>query len=755
MIKHRKTFYKTIIILLLAFVLGVPGSVQGFILPGSEGNTGDDGQGKADETLDISELAAENDSFQLYYEQKLGQVRVVNKDNKLEWSGVPVMVDALLSKSNKAFIEAPVLIKYTEGSGITQTYPSSESAEITAQSIDNGVSLNFNLTALEMAFSVEYVLHETGFEVRVPFDSIVERGRKKITTIEVLPFFGAGTEKDEGAMFIPDGSGALIKFKENARVYYQPYSQFIYGGDPAFLTKVSEQVTKNLREKVDYGPREFAALPVYGMYKKQQGFVAIVTEGDFNAKINAFSSGAERALKLYRSAVEFVYRNDDLVFIGRSGEVPMYQRNMVEGDRRVRYELLDESKSNYVEMAHVYRDYLINEKGLKPVQDNQMNFQLRLFGGIKRKDIIGSTFISMTSFEQARVIIEQFAAKGINSMEVTFDGWSEGGIFGNQPGHFPAESKIGGNSELKKLAAYAKDKGIKLYLKTNYIKSHEDSNEIWASRDSIRGLNKEVMQIFGTSIVTRQPYPGSDIFYYLKPERLYKKYISKEAEKFADFGVQGVHLGNMGSTLYSDQDPDSLYTREQTADKWIESLSHMRKHVGSTAVDYGFAYTFGHVDRIDNIPIDSSHYAFSDGAVPFFQIAIHGLIPYTASPSNFMDHPRMAFLRTIEYGALPTYELTYQNSSLIKRSKYNNLFSTDYNIWLEPSSDEYKKAYEVLGGLMDQKIVNHEKLEDKVYATTYENGQKIIVNYNHKPITINNHTIEAYGYAVQKGGQSK
>jgi hypothetical protein len=755
MIKKKVTCYKTIIIVLLALALGVSGSVQGeFKLPGSDGNTGDAGQGKADDALDISELAAENDNLQLYYEQTAGQIRIINKHNKLEWSGVPV-VDGLLSNSNKAFVEAPVLIKYTEGSGITQTYPSKEKAEITAQAIDNGVRLHFNLTAMEMEFSVEYVLNETGFEVHIPYDSIVEHGRKKLLTLEVLPFFGAGTEKDEGAVFIPDGSGALIAFKENARVYYQPYSEYIYGGDPAFLTKVSEQVTKNLREKVDYGPREFAALPVYGIYKKQQGFVAIVTEGDYNAKINAFSSGAERGLKLFRSAAEFVYRNDDLVFIGRSGEVPMYQRNMAEGDRSVRYVLLDETKSNYVGMAHVYREYLINEKGLKPVQDNQMKFQLRLFGGIKRKEIIGSTFIAMTSFEQARSIIEEFVDKGINSMEVTFDGWSDDGVFGNQPSHFPAESKIGGNRELKKLAAYAKDKGIKLYLKTNYMKAHEESDEIWAFRDSIRGLNKEVMPIFETSIITRQPYSGSDIFYYLKPERIYKKYVSKEAETFADLGVQGVHLGNMGNTLYSDQDPDSVYNRQQTAEKWIESLKYMREHVGSTAVDYGFAYTLGHVDRIDNIPIDSSHYALSDGAVPFFQIAVHGLIPYTAPPSNFMDHPRMAFLRTIEYGALPSYELTYHNSSLIKRSKYNRLFSTDYSSRLEPSIDEYKKAYEVLGGLMDQKITNHEKLQENVYATTYENGQKIIINYNRKPIVINNHTIEAHGYAVEKGGQSK
>jgi hypothetical protein len=692
---------------------------------------------------------AENGRLQLYIDENNGQIRVVDSSTGVEWLGAP-QVEKKMPPNNRNFIESPVHIRFTEGVSTTQTYPLKEKGtKITAKPIENGVRVEFDITAIKLSFAIEYRLLDNAIEATVPFDSIQEKGSVRLTSLELLPFFGAATGQDDGAVFMPDGSGALMRFKENHPVYFDIYSQYVYGGDHAFVKKVNEQVKKYIRK----GPsiKEFAALPVFGIYKNGQGIMGIITEGDYDTLINATPSGL-RNIQLYRTSAEYVYRNDDIIFIGNSGEIPLFQGNIIKGDRTTRYVLLQGDKANYVGMAHAYRDYLINEKKLQPIMQKDIPFQLRLFGGVLRDEIIGSTFIDMTSFEQARKIIDEFIAKGITSIEITYDGWSDDGIFGNQPSHFPVEGKLGGKNELKKLAAYAKEKGISLYLKANYVRPFEDSDPVWAYKDAIRGINRDVMPIYNYWVSDRFNN-FRQLFYLLKPARVFDKYIVKEADKFADLGIGGVHLKHMGDTLYSDQDPKTLTSREFTADIWVKTLKLMKEKVGKTAVDYGFAYTLQHIDRIDDIPMDSSHFTYQDTAVPFYQIAVHGIIPYTAKPSNLRDDPKLEFLRMLEYGAMPTYELTYESTSKLQRTMMDRLFSSKYSYWLEPSIEEYKQVIDIYNKVADQAIVNHEQLDKRLYRTTYANGLQVIVNYDSKVARVGDSLVQAYDYTVVEGGK--
>ena len=56
----------------------------------------------------------------------------------------------------------------------------------------------------------------------------------------------------------------------------------------------------------------------------------------------------------------------------------------------------------------------------------------------------------------------------------------------------------------------------------------------------------------------------------------------------------------------------------------------------------------GHVNRIDNAPLDSSHFIFLDETIPFYQIVMHGLIPYTARAANLRDDSAAEMLRMLD-----------------------------------------------------------------------------------------------------------
>jgi len=57
--------------------------------------------------------------------------------------------------------------------------------------------------------------------------------------------------------------------------------------------------------------------------------------------------------------------------------------------------------------------------------------------------------------------------------------------------------------------------------------------------------------------------------------------------------------------------------------------------------------------------------------------------------------------------------------------------------------DEYKKAMDVIGVA---KIVDHQTLAENVFLTEYENGTKIITNYNGKAVSVAGYELEPYGY---------
>jgi len=188
-------------------------------------------------------------------------------------------------------------------------------------------------------------------------------------------------------------------------------------------------------------------------------------------------------------------------------------------------------------------------------------------------------------------------------------------------------------------------------------------------------------------------------------------------------------------------------------DIWINTIDQYKDSVDRISVDYGFGYLLGRIDEIHQIPMDSSNFVYLDETVPFYQIVIHGVIPYTGKPSNLRNDGKVEFLKAIEYGAGPSFELTYKPTDHLKRTMEDRLFSSDYAYWFNRSVEEYeefRKLEESIGGEL---ITNHEQLAKNVYKTTYENGTQVIVNYNRKAKSVDGHTIEGQNYTVIEGGR--
>jgi hypothetical protein len=164
-------------------------------------------------------------------------------------------------------------------------------------------------------------------------------------------------------------------------------------------------------------------------------------------------------------------------------------------------------------------------------------------------------------------------------------------------------------------------------------------------------------------------------------------------------------------------------------------FAYTRKTLGLTSVYRGYDYTVGQTDFIDNLTHESSYDFMVDETVPFYPIALHGYVPYSFGDGNLRNDVEAEFLKAIEYGAMPSFFLTHDDSRKLKNTWSGGLFSSQYDKWQDRIGEEYKK-FDSLSSLFAQKIINHEKLAAGRFVTTYEDGTRVIVDYTRKTFEV-------------------
>ena len=256
---------------------------------------------------------------------------------------------------------------------------------------------HFESDGEQFSIPVEFTLEKDYMQVRILYDDIREYGKSKITRIDLLPWFGAGAADEEGYLFIPDGSGALVDFADNTRdapTYRMP----VYGSDPAvdLLLKTP-------------APAQSIHMPVYGIKKANSAILAVIHEGDCAAQV--FSVNSSEIAPYCGVGSSFIYHQTDLTGIreksGNLRTVMMLQDKPLDITPTVRYYFLNDEDADYSGMARQYRRYLMEEKGLKQIDHEDSaspSVSLQFYGLTSRpSNFIGiptTKLVVATTFEQ-------------------------------------------------------------------------------------------------------------------------------------------------------------------------------------------------------------------------------------------------------------------------------------------------------------------------------------------------------------------
>lgn len=588
---------------------------------------------------------------------------------------------------------------------------------------------------------LQYRLVGKQLRVSVPEKGIQYSQAMKIQTLSLLPFFGASGVSDQGYSLVPDGSGSLIYFN-NGKTNVAPYNATLYGTDKTFYKPM-----KNQKDEV-------ARLPVFGMKYEDHAFLGIIDKGDAVASVEADVSGR---LNQYNTVYpSFTLNSIEEVTLTngwRSSTVKKFQSQPFHSEIAVAYQFLGADQASYSGMAESYRNYLEEQQKLTRLEANsKLPFYVEFIGGIpKKKFFLGipyHAYESLTTFEQAQRILTEMQELGIDGIQLRYTGWFNGGIHHNLPNSVSVDSKLGGRKGLSELETYAKANHIGLYPDVSFLESFPDAKGFKKAYAS-RLITNKLAAVYPFRISTLWENDEVNPGYVLSP-KVIPQIISGFLEDYRSLNLPTLSLRDLGNELNSDFNREAVINREEAKGVAIDQLTQITTTAPNLLIEGGNAYATPFAKHIVNAPISNSHFNITDEAIPFFQMVYHGSIQYTGEAWNLGDDQdsSVTFLKALESGSSLHYTWFYADPSAIKMTDFDHFYSADYRRWINEAAELYQKLNDVVQDVQGQVIQKHEKLAEGVYQTTFEQGKRIIVNYNDAVVKMNGVTVEPKGYWV-------
>lgn len=682
------------------------------------------------ETGPDGSVTARSRSLELRVDAGSGRIQVTDLRSGTVWSSAPDLPPGVRVGSLwQAHMQAGFILEYAEPDrqprGTLNTARYKPRRYVSA--LPDGAMVEFDVLnpqgEREFAFAFEMRLGDDYLDLRIPFASLYERpDGLKLVSISPLPFLGAATDGEEGYVFFPDGPGAISRFRRDRASYQSNFREWVYQSGPEYHHGGAGQVR----------------LPVFGIKRgPDSAYVGFITEGDTDAQIEFSPSGY--VLPLYRVAPVLYFRQRFTVALRRDAFVDKVDAEPIPGDRSVRYVFLHGDDADYSGMARAYRRYLLETGRLRRAVSAGFAgyLDLNLFMGIEKPLVVGREFVPMTTFRQARLILEDLRRRGVERVEVTLMGWTSRGYMGAPPARFPVEAGLGGEAGLRDLVAYAREHGMGVWLYDQFLWVAAGARGYSARADVVRRASRELAGF--SRALSPVPGLGREQEYYLLNPFAALRIARRDVPGMAALGVTGVLDENVGALLHLDYNPARPMARREFAQALTQLAGVYRQHGLKVGTQKGNAFILGSVDRLQDVPMEGSRLLFGDETVPFYQMVVHGYVPYSGDffeAGNLRADPARQRLRAIEFGALPRYVITYEDTSKLADTWFFQLYSSRYADWADAIVDEYGELVGRLGYLQGVPMYSHRRVDEGVYEVRYEDGTRIVVNYRQAPYTL-------------------
>lgn len=588
-----------------------------------------------------------------------------------------------------------------------------------------------------------------GFDIEIADDSISGRGVENIASILLNPFMGASggqethwdpeeekynidiqKEMIDGYVFVPDGSGSLIRFNDYDESL-QEYDGDVYGIDQA--QSLYDQNTENF-----YVPFKHPTMPVYGISHgyRQAAFLGYASSGD---EYLEFVVTPEENMTYYTWAYpKFVYNKLYYQVYNQQGAgyfSVFEERNHF--DIHMNYEFLsngteDGYPADYVGMAKSYRDYLEEENLLDSIsQNDDLPMRVDFIMSDSKQSIFGYKNIYMTNTDDVDEILTSITSNISADLSVGLLGWQDGGVTMQDPYKADFTRKIGTRSDFDYLFEKYSDIDI------SFVEEYVD-----ISADQVRIRSNAAKHASMRYIEYWKSWELIYEFAYASPVRSVE-WMEKQAYKLRKIDQNSFTYDGIGNNLISD------YKYDLTVSDSMDLITEFFQAVDSEVnIVKPNQYLWKYTDRFLEVPMFSTQHLIETDTVPFLQIVINGSMEVFAPYTNFSFNKQKDILRMIDYNVAPSILLTQESAHKMASTNSGQYYSTAYENYDDIIQRVYEGVSEALNEVRGLEWLDREVLNGGVIMNTYESGKTIIINYSANDFTYLGETVHSESYKV-------
>ncbi len=487
--------------------------------------------------------------------------------------------------------------------------------------------------------------------------------------------------------------------------------------------------------------------------------------------------GMKKADKTFWAVVKTYRFNYDFRVDVKDGNYAVYPRFRIDNVRKffepyddivVEYRALEGDDANYSGMARGYRNYRIARGEITPIKERVKKYpeldylcdsivvRIQTHGAkpIPETDITYTKeteqpIIAHMPFGVSEEFVQAIKDSGVDKCTIVSAGWNNGGYDGRTPSHFPVEITFGGEEAFRRLIRKTQDLGFQFTLHATNTDAYPVS-PMWSP--------SYISKWRDGSLVKGGVWAGGQCFMVCQ-RAAWNGWTPKELEQMRDLGARGPHYIDVFSSLYPTPcaDPNHLATPEITAEYQNKILARSKELFGSAASEAGFDHVAGNIDYINYIGgalkvlREHRENKLIDGLFPLWEIVYHGIVMYN-SDRETQNHTRgkcpykldksgdprwmegdgkvdpFVSLKIVEFGGKPIF-YTYKFADVPRIKK----------AW-----DEFVPVRRLQRELMQ----SHEEIAKDVFLVKYEDGSRVVANYNKTPFKFEGVEIPAIGYKL-------
>ncbi len=700
-------------------------------------------------STDGFEKKLENDALELWFREEIDSIRVVDKKSGYIWGMASEDMPADLNEYWAGIVNSILTIEYYDSTNNTYQLSLSDPSFETEYTFDDEADTLscfascYDAYGFELEF--EIALKEDRLEASIVKDSLQEydTNNYKLCKVHLLPYFGSTSyaEKATGYIFVPDGSGALMRF-DNSNLYTTGYNAKVYGADGGIdtLIEVSDLLAKRTD---DYLVDTFrATVPVFGIVhgNEQYATMTVINNGREFATIDA--SLASASVPYNHAAVVFNYRQLYKHPTGKTATIIQPQPETNNFTPKFSIYFLSGDEASYNGMALKYRKLLEDDGTLKKLSSsyNEVPLRLEVLGSDIKSGFIFNSMQTFTTVDEAKQMQTDLSDIGINNLTMVMNGWQKGGATGYKLGTTKTQASVGSLSELAELRDAVTGAGGNFYLQYKVA----------------TGTNAQ-----GRSTYFANTNIGQKLSYYLRdnPTVMYTQtflvspplLVSNLKAAMGDLEGFNLQLPRFGSELYAEYKQRASLTRPATRRLFTETAKEVTDAGHQLAMNAPNMYMWEYCTDYFDIPMMSSQYLFESDSVPFLQILLKGYVNYYAPYANQGFYATSCILKTIEYGAYPSFLVMAAENEDLMDTPQIDYFSLNFDDWKGTIDTVYDKVNGALKQVEGATIAEHKAVAQGVVRVTYDNGAKIYVNYNSFDSTVDGITVPGLDFVVERG----